>query len=92
MKLDLNNNEVCEKIIDFGAFGYNSIKIADILGIDDNSEIELMLNDENSKLYKLYQKGKSMYDYAIDNKLFKLAQSGDLKAFELLEQRKIYNK
>ena len=76
-----------EQIINMGAFEYPAAKIANILSLDQK-EVELAMKDKNSVLSKLLQKGRDMADYVIDLKLFELAQHGDMKALEKLNERK----
>lgn len=76
-----------EQIINFGAFGYDALKIGNILGLPE-IEIENEMKDENSELFKLLQKGRDMSDFVIDLKLFEMAKSGDIKALEKLDYRK----
>lgn len=75
-----------EKIVNFGAFGYDIQKMANVLDWSPD-EIRTAL-DEKKLFWKLYQKGKDTADYVIDLKLFEMAQSGDLKALEEFESRK----
>lgn len=79
--------EKVEQAINCGAFGYPPEKVASILELD-LEDVEHDLRDEFSTLYKLYKKGQDAADYAIDLKLFELAQSGDLKALEQFNIRK----
>lgn len=76
-----------EQIVNFGVFGYDSEKMANILGVS-KEEIENEMKDENSTFYKLLEKGRDRSDYVIDLKLFEMAQSGDIKALEKLDSRK----
>ncbi len=76
-----------EQIINFGVFGYSEKKIANILGLDV-TEVSNDINNKNSDLFKLLEKGKDMSDYVIDLKLFQMAQSGDIKALDKLQRRK----
>ena len=75
------------KIINFGVFGYDQRKMANILDIDEK-EIGKMIADKSSEFNKLLQKGKDMADYVIDLKLFEMAKSGDIKALDKLDLRK----
>lgn len=77
-----------EKIINFGVFGYSEKKIANILGVDV-AEVSKDINNKNSDLFKLLEKGKDMSDYVIDLKLFEMAKSGDIKALDKLQHRKL---
>jgi alanine dehydrogenase len=80
-----------EQIVNFGVFNYNAKKIASILGADVPI-IEQELNNKESQLSKLIEKGKDMSDYVIDLKLFEMAKSGDLKALDKLDSRKRFRK
>lgn len=80
-----------EKIINFGAFDYDFIKMANILNLD-YLEVENEMKNEDSEFHKLFQKGKDMSDYVIDLKLFEMAKSGDIKALEKLDLRKYARK
>ena len=76
-----------EQIINCGAFYYDAQKLANILGFDKIDVDNELLNKE-SELNQLLQKGKDMYDYVIDLKLFEMAKTGDIKALEKLDLRK----
>lgn len=76
-----------QKIINFGAFGYTSDKMASIL-MWDKKEVDAFLSDANSEFFRLYRHGDEMCDYVLDLKLFEMAQSGDLKALQKFEFRK----
>jgi len=76
-----------EQIINFGVFGYDAEKIANILGFDKKEVLHELQNKE-SKLSLLLQKGKDMSDYVIDLKLFEMAKTGDINALEKLDHRK----
>ena len=76
-----------EKVINFGALGYDAKRISVILGVDESlvlSEIE----DNSSELSLLLEKGQYISEYIVDLKLFDMAKTGDMKAIEILEQRK----
>ena len=74
-------------IVDAGAFNYDAKRIANITELPE-SEIEAELKNPNSEISLLYEKGLFRADYVIDQKLFELAQRGDIKALEKLELRK----
>lgn len=82
--------EQIEQVINFGVFGYSAKKIASILG-EDEQVIHDQMQDKNSHLSKLLQKGKDTSDYVIDLKLFEMAKGGDIKALDKLNQRKRIN-
>uniref|UniRef100_UPI004047E20F hypothetical protein n=1 Tax=Roseivirga sp. TaxID=1964215 RepID=UPI004047E20F len=76
-----------EKLINCGAFGYDYQTIAAVLNIEDQ-EAENLLK-KGSEGHKLYERGQKRAEYVIDLKLFEMAQSGDLKALEKFERRKV---
>jgi len=76
-----------EQIVNFGVFEYDADKIASILGVDVK-EVQQEIENKNSLLSRLLQKGLDMADYVIDLKLFEMAKSGDIKALEKLDYRK----
>ncbi|MFD1292650.1 hypothetical protein ACFQ5N_02270 [Lutibacter holmesii] len=75
-----------EQIVNFGAFQYNNLKMANILNVTEK-EVEIEMENKNSLLYNLYLKGKDRADYVIDLKLFEMAKSGDIKALNKFENR-----
>ena len=85
------NEEQKEALMNCGAFDYRNNKIANILEIDIDV-FEHELNIKNSEVSLMLQKGKDMYNYSVDKKLFDLVQSGDLSALKELENRKFNNK
>ena len=84
MKID---EDLEEKIVNCGVFGYSASKMANILGFSE-SEIATEIATSNSTFKKLLQKGIDLADYTIDLKLLELAQVGDIKALEKLDSRK----
>ena len=82
----LIEGELKEQIINFGAFGYTVKKMSYIL-MWDVSEVQALLNDVSSDFHKCYMKGEHTKDYVIDEKLFDMARSGDLKALSKFEHR-----
>jgi hypothetical protein len=76
-----------KKIKNMGALGYQPKIICSIMDFDlDKFEKEFA--NEKSKIKTLYIAGKNQAMYLMDLKLFEMAQSGDIKALEKLEQRK----
>jgi len=82
----LIEGESKQQVINFGAFGYTAKKMSYIL-MWEISEIESLLKNEDSEFYKCYKKGEHTKDYVLDEKLFDMARSGDLKALEQFEFR-----
>src|SRR4051812_30947278 len=83
-------DDFIKRIIGVGTLGYSLQKIINALDIDEK-DVQQFTNDfydPVSKVAKAYQKGKDKADYAIDIKLFELAQGGDLDALREYEQRK----
>lgn len=78
--------EIIEQIVNFGAFQYSNLKMANVLNLPENI-IEEEMNNKSSEFYKLYLKGKDRADYVIDLKLFQMAKVGDIKALDKFEQR-----
>ena len=83
MEIDKEKEEM---IINFGAFGYEPEKMANIL-LWDIKEVENAMEDKASTFFRLYLKGQELADYVLDLKLFEMAQSGDLKAMQKFEHR-----
>jgi hypothetical protein len=67
-------------IINSGAFGYNAEILASLLEEDTKDVVEKL--KPNGEYYKMYQKGKNLARYKIDEKLFDMACSGDLNAIK----------
>jgi len=86
--INLTDDEIIEKVINFGAFDYDNQKMANILNVDLKT-IDEFMTDDNSAFKKLYNRGQDLSDYVIDTKLFDLARTGDIKALEKLDRRKI---
>lgn len=70
-----------EKIINFGALYYDAANMATILEWP-LKEVESLMKDEKSEFKKLYLKGGAVADYLLNVKIFEMAKSGDLKAFD----------
>jgi len=84
------NKEIEEILVNCGALGYGAKKISNITNIEFDL-IKISIEDKNSKIHQLLKKGRDLFDYSIDVKLFELARQGDIKALEKLEQRKSLN-
>lgn len=69
-----------------GALGYCPVKISSIMKLD-LSDLKKNLQDKSSDISKLYAEGADFAMYIIDLKLFEMAQAGDIKALDKLEQR-----
>jgi hypothetical protein len=89
MERTLSEKET-EAITNFGAFGYDASRMASILGWGEDEVVKLLSSP--SEFAKLVQKGKDMAGYAIDQKLWSMALSGDMKALEKFEERQLLEK
>lgn len=79
-----------KKITTLGTLGYPVEKIINILDISIENEKQFTtdFNILTSEVRRAYQKGVDKSDFAIDQKLFELAQTGDIQAIEKYEMRK----
>lgn len=84
--MDRNLEEYKDDFINFGAFGYKPHMMSNISEIP-KLEIEKDF-EKKGPLYKWYEKGRSMYKYKTDVKLFELSLGGDLSAMKLLDERR----
>jgi len=81
--------EFLKKMIQVGTLGYPLSKVVNVLEVDDFEVFKKDFYDENHIINLNYNKGLDKADLIIDSKLFDLAKSGDLKALEKYERRKI---
>lgn len=82
-----NENE--EIIINCGAFGYKADVIASLLRIGLSVIENAMVND--NEFIKLYKFGNDMANYKLDLKLFEIAKSGDIKAMQAFQAKRLLN-
>ena len=89
-----HNESFLKKIVGMGTLHYPLQKIINILDIEekDIEAFQRAFDDTGSAVYKAYQKGIDKAEYAIDTKLFEMAQKGDLDALEKYEERMSYNR
>jgi len=78
----LINEEESLKIINLGALGYDIESCSIVLGFN-------VLDVNKKEFDKLYNAGRVKSDFVIDMKLFELAQSGDVRALQELDKRKL---
>lgn len=78
-----------EIIINCGAFGYKADVIASLLRIDLSVIEKAMVNDK--EFMKLYKFGNDMANYKLDLKLFEMAKSGDIKAMQAFQAKRLIN-
>ena len=79
-----------KKITTLGTLGYPVEKIINILDVDPSEEDQFKkdFTEKTNPVYKAYLRGVDKSDFAIDQKLFELAQTGDIQAIEKYEMRK----
>lgn len=75
-------------IVDGGAIGYNAETILMLVDDEDLEELKKQSEDRDSEFWRLHAKGEVKNQYLIDQKLLEMAQSGDLKAIQKMEQRR----
>jgi hypothetical protein len=82
--------DILRKIKTIGTLGYPVGKIINVLNIPANEEDWFIreFRNKDSEIRRWYQKGVDQSDFEVDQKLFELSRSGDLKAIELYNQRK----
>lgn len=76
-----------EIVVNGGGFGYSPQQLAAILGVELPQIVDWM-KDPESQFSKAYTEGLLKFDYVVDMKLFEMFQSGDLKAYDILQGRK----
>lgn len=86
----MRNSDLLELVVSFGIVKYPLSKILNILPDDvDIEDFKKKFKNRNSDVFKAYQKGVDRGDYDIDIRLFEMAKSGDLKAIEMINIRKM---
>jgi len=81
------NEEIEERIVNFGALGYPAKKMANVLGWPVDY-VEAEMKSTTSQFAQLYERGSDLADYLLDKKLFDMAKAGDLKAMQKYEFKK----
>lgn len=85
MKTDVH----ISKITTFGALGYSSERIANLLDLQGEERVELIsrLSNPTDRLKIAYEKGRAVGEYNIDIALIGQADKGDAVAIEALTAR-----
>jgi hypothetical protein len=83
------SDETQEIIINSGAFAYKADVIASLLKTDVLLIEDAMSNDK--EFIKLYKFGNDMANYKLDLKLFEMAKSGDIKAMQAFQAKRLIN-
>ena len=83
--------EILSKVAWCGTLGFPLCRILNVVEVEDEEQFKEDFNNPQSRVYRMYQKGKDKADYVIDKKLFDMASNGDMRALEKFEERKSYN-
>jgi hypothetical protein len=82
-----NFTEEQQKVIkNMGALGYDALRISSIMGFEVKVVESWLKGDCNFR--KIYDDGARYAEYLIDLKLFEMAQAGDLKAMDRLNDKR----
>jgi hypothetical protein len=80
------NSELKQKLMDFGALNYTNKKIALIL--DESLQVVNLNMKPGGDWLEVYERGREIFAYAVNQKLMEMAVSGDIKAIEKIEKMK----
>ena len=81
--------EFLNKVVQVGILGYDVAKVINVLDVPEQDEIKFSADFANpeSVVFKKYKKGVDKAEYALDAKLFDLAQKGNIAAMKKWEER-----
>jgi len=84
------SDEYVSQVRTFGALDYTPERICKLLNLSRAKSIVLKLRIEipEDVYYNAYHQGKALGEYNIDAELAKKAESGDVDAITILEERK----
>lgn len=84
------NDDFSRQIRTFSGFGYSAARIADILSLDREERMLMMfrINTPGDPYYLAFHSGEATTQQHIDTQLLKVAETGDIEAINLLEERK----
>jgi len=80
--------EILNKITQLGTLSYDIDRIVFLINDIDEDTLRKEFYNKDSDIYRAYKKGVLLAEFNIDKKLLELAQNGDIKAIQLLEDRK----
>lgn len=83
------NEDFLNKVVQMGILGYDVTKVINVLDVpevDEKTFASDFINPE-SIIFKRYKKGVDKAEYALDAKLFDLAQKGNIAAMKKWEER-----
>lgn len=88
--IDQLSDEYVSQVRTFGALEYTPERICKLLNLSKDKSVVLKLRIEMPEdiYYKAYHQGKSLGEYNIDAELAKKAETGDVDAITILEERK----
>jgi len=77
------------KVVQMGILGYDVAKVINVLDVEEQDEQQFTSDFANpeSLVFKRYKKGVDKAEYALDAKLFDLAQKGNIAAMKKWEER-----
>ena len=84
------SDEYVNQVRTFGALGYTSERICQLLGLRKNKRIALLyrITLPGDVYCEAYHQGRALGEYNIDAELAKKAEKGENEAITLLEERK----
>ena len=87
---DMKGDEYVQQVRTFGALDYTPQRICRLLGLSKTASVQLMLRLETpgDVYHDAYRQGHALGEYNIDAELAKKAETGDVDAITLLEERK----
>jgi hypothetical protein len=88
--IDQLSDEYVSQVRTFGALDYTPERICKLLNLSKVKSVVLKLRIEIPEdiYYKAYHQGKALGEYNIDAELAKKAETGDVDAITILEERK----
>jgi len=77
------------KVVQMGILGYDVAKVINVLDVEEQDEQQFTSDFANTEslVFKRYKKGVDKAEYALDAKLFDLAQKGNIAAMKKWEER-----
>jgi hypothetical protein len=84
------DDNIRNKIRNFGALNYAPERIADLFGYigEERRELLVALADEQSDVAVMYRQGQGIGKYNIDSQLAKDSERGSIEAITLLQERR----
>lgn len=83
--------EFLKNIADCGSLGFECEKIIIAFKVENPEEFRRDFYDENSIIFKEYQRGILRAEFAISKAIYKKAETGDIEAIKEYENRRKRN-